>query len=189
MANGNSNSNSNSNSNGNGNGGSNSSSHNGVADYFAILGTGEKLTLKSTQKKLSRHRDMQQQQQQQQQAGNDTNDTNDTNHDTNDNDTYNEELKAEEECAMMERFYREIIQLCIVSVYSNANGDYIAAQLSTAVERHSHDHDGDHDHDHGGASNGASDGDSDGDGDGDGEVNDNISDKDNFATGSECVGR
>ena len=65
----------------------------GVADYFAILGIGETLTLQSFQKKLAK--------------------TNATPQDI-------ELLQQEEECLMMQRFYREIVEIGILTVYSGA---------------------------------------------------------------------
>ena len=103
---------------------SNKTNHNGVADYFAILGIGETLELKSTQKKLNRF--------------NDSNNNANAN-DGSQSDALKEKRKAleeEEECGLIERFYREIVEVAIVSVYSNANGDYIGASFASSVKNH-----------------------------------------------------
>ena len=95
-----------------------------VADYFAILGTGETFEWISTQKKLQSRQRAHQSQQQSNQNQNDSIDESESD--------INSIIKQEEECQLMERFYREICQIGILAVYSNHNGERLAAQLTTS---------------------------------------------------------
>ena len=108
----------------------------GVADYFAILGIGENLVLKSTQKKnqLVSVRN----------ANNETeagtaggiDDTNKTTTASESEDEKKKRLQAlieeEEEFAMVERFYREIVEVAIFTVYSDKSGKDIEGTLATS---------------------------------------------------------
>ena len=84
----------------------------GVADYFAILGIGDTLELKSTQKKYQRAAGAGDEMEQMQQR---------------------EALLQEEECAMVERFYREIVEVSIFSAYSDHNGTFLGWSLATSA--------------------------------------------------------
>jgi len=86
----------------------------GVADYFAILGIGETLELKSTQKKYQRV----------------CVSTNVQNEDEKKN--RKEALLQEEECAMIERFFREIVEVSILTAYTQ-NGVFVGGSLATTV--------------------------------------------------------
>ena len=96
----------------------------GVTDYFAILGIGDTFCLESTHKKKQR--------------------ISDHHHHTGtggDGDERDETLRAkekmdrireEEECDMLERFYREIVEVAIFTVHSDANGNYLDGTLATS---------------------------------------------------------
>ena len=102
----------------------------GVADYFAILGMGDVLELKSSQNKY-------------QTIVNDDEDDNQNHHHQNDNhqlkdeeDTHREQekkrkamIEEEEEYKMFERFYREIVEVAILTVYLDSNGTYLGGSL------------------------------------------------------------
>jgi hypothetical protein len=85
----------------------------GVADYFAILGVGDTLELKSTQKKYQR-------------ASNNT-------IDESERIRQKEVIMQEEECAMAERFYREIVEVALFTAYSDENGVYVTRSLATSA--------------------------------------------------------
>ncbi len=86
----------------------------GVADYFAILGIGETLELKSTQKKYQR--------------------VSTSTIDENEKLQQKEAILQEEECALVERFYREIVEVCVFTAYSDGNnGDFVGGSLATSI--------------------------------------------------------
>jgi hypothetical protein len=86
----------------------------GVADYFTILGIGSQLELKKSSNK---------------------NYTSTTNHKHgSDTENDNEVALQEEECAMVERFYREIVEMCIFTVYLDEDRNYyLGASLATSL--------------------------------------------------------
>lgn len=108
----------------------------GVADYFTILGIGENLVLKSTQKKnqlvsvRNANNEMD--------AGT-TGNIGDTNTPAANSESEDEKIKRmqalieeEEEFAMVERFYREIVEVAIFTVYSDSSGKDIGGALATS---------------------------------------------------------
>lgn len=95
----------------------NSRTGGGVADYFTILGIGSKLELKKSSNKNYAHS---------------TNHKNDDNSNNNHDD--DQVALQEEECAMVERFYREIVEMCIFTVYSDEDRNcFIGASLATSL--------------------------------------------------------
>ena len=96
----------------------------GVADYFAILGIGDTLELKSTQKKYQRvlsatTEDNEEERMRQKEA-----------------------LLQEEECALIERFYREIVEVSIFTAYSDTNGLFVGGSLATSISANGDEEDG-----------------------------------------------
>ncbi len=85
----------------------------GVADYFAILGIGETLELKSTQKKYQR--------------------VSTNAEDENERLRQREALQQEEECSMVERFYREIVEVSIFTAYSDGDDMFVGGSLATSI--------------------------------------------------------
>ncbi len=89
----------------------------GVADYFAILGIGDTLELKSTQKKYQRV------------AVN-----NNVGDDEIEQIKQREIIQQEEECSLIERFYREIVQVSIFTAYTDKrNGAFVGGSLATST--------------------------------------------------------
>ncbi len=98
----------------------------GVADYFAILGIGETLELRSTQKKYQRASNL---------AGGDEKEKL----------RHKEAILEEEECSMIERFYREIVEVCIFTAYSDEIGEFVGGTLATSVSASGGGDDGSYD--------------------------------------------
>jgi len=84
------------------------SQHGGVADYFAVLGIGDNLVLRSTHKKIQRV------------AGISTRD-----HDPEGEKRLRRQIEEEEECAMVERFFREVVEVMILTTCFDRYGNEI----------------------------------------------------------------
>ena len=116
----------------------------GVTDYFAILGIGDNLCLQSTFKKTQRISDDDAHQKRQRNGVDQGAATLDADDDTKEEETKNgdyqeirakekmEWIREEEQCEMLERFYREIVEVAIFTVHSDGNGTLLEGTLATS---------------------------------------------------------
>ena len=118
----------------------------GVADYFAILGVGDTLVLKSTQKDQQQYEDEApppppppSDQSNDDDDGAGASDADDAEkHVPASGDDEGDKYGSEEECAWMERFYREIVEVAVVTSDSRGGGSICqlaAGAATTAAER------------------------------------------------------